>query len=993
MKKFYRIFFILIAAFGFNQAGAQNTSLNCTRDTTVSCSTQCFTLIHKVPDAKGSSNDYVVNKLAGQGVGCFNQIINPQVPGSSTNISADDRYSQVIDLPFTFSFYGIDFSQIVISGNGIISFDITLANQFSHYGILSTNGTTLSATTGTGVDLPSDLYDRALIMGPYHDINPTTTTSPTRRLKYDVYGTAPNRVFVASWYKIPLFNCTSLYQNTHQIALYEGSGIIEVYIQDKQICTTWNDGHAMVGLQDYNRTKSIIAPGRAATDDPWGSIGMNEKWRFIPTEGASLFRSAELVNAAGTVISTGTATPGPNNTLELSFPNVCPTTSVQYFVRTTYAQFNDPNQTVTYVDTVNVIRDALLSATTNIVTADCSNNYVGSATINVTSGTGPFEYSIDGGTTWQSSNVFNLPPGTYTISYRIVGAECSSSKTVVIPAAPGLPAATYDLTQVKCNGLATGAIAVSLAGGNTGFQFSNDNGATFQASGTFSDLAAGSYIISIKDNGGCRKDTTIIITQPDLIVPTPTIVNANCQSLGSISIAATGGVPGYTYSIDNGATFQASNVFNMIGGNYNFIVKDANGCTVPLSNVRIGVDNNLELSTIPDTSICAGNSITLLTSGNADSYSWSPSAGLSDPNIQSPVATPAVGTTTYTVTATLGTCSKSASVRVTSTDLTVNTLPSATVCTGGSVTLTTTGNATSYSWSPAAGLDNPNAQSPVATPAATTTYTVTASLGTCSTTKTVTVTVSGSVNVSTIGNSSICAGGSIPLTTTGTATSYSWSPATGLNNPNIQSPVASPAATTTYTVTASSGTCVSTASVTITVASGLTVNAGPDLTITAGESVRINATAPGATIFNWTPATGLSSATILNPVASPLETTRYTLTASDASGCSGSDNVLITVNPVEVSDCINVRNAFSPNGDGINEQWIVYDDYSCLKNVTVHVFNRYGSKVFESKDYRNTWDGKYKNEPVPDGTYYAVIDFTLITGKKITKKIDVTIVR
>jgi gliding motility-associated-like protein len=71
----------------------------------------------------------------------------------------------------------------------------------------------------------------------------------------------------------------------------------------------------------------------------------------------------------------------------------------------------------------------------------------------------------------------------------------------------------------------------------------------------------------------------------------------------------------------------------------------------------------------------------------------------------------------------------------------------------------------------------------------------------------------------------------------------------------------------------------------------------------------------------------------------------------------------------------------------------VYDKTDCLKGVTVHVFNRYGNEVFSSKNYHNDWDGKYKGKPVPDGTYYAVVDFYLINGNLYTAKTDLTILR
>ena len=94
-----------------------------------------------------------------------------------------------------------------------------------------------------------------------------------------------------------------------------------------------------------------------------------------------------------------------------------------------------------------------------------------------------------------------------------------------------------------------------------------------------------------------------------------------------------------------------------------------------------------------------------------------------------------------------------------------------------------------------------------------------------------------------------------------------------------------------------------------------------------------------------------------------------------------------------VNQCIDVRNAFSPNGDGVNDNWQVYDGRSCLSKVSVTVFNRYGSKVFENSDYYNGWTGTYQGKAIPDGTYYAVIEFTLVSGKKITTKTDVTVIR
>jgi gliding motility-associated-like protein len=238
-------------------------------------------------------------------------------------------------------------------------------------------------------------------------------------------------------------------------------------------------------------------------------------------------------------------------------------------------------------------------------------------------------------------------------------------------------------------------------------------------------------------------------------------------------------------------------------------------------------------------------------------------------------------------------------------------------------------------------------------------------------------------------DTAICLGNSVRLNTISNATTYSWSPAAGLDNPNSASPLATPSVPTSYTLTATLGQCTLTRSVNVNVVQQVTVDAGTDVSIISGDQVQLNASATGANSFLWTPSAGLSSTTILNPVAKPAVTTTYTLTATNVNGCIATDNIVITVVPY----CIKVKNAFTPNGDGINDLWQVYDQFDCLKNVSLHVFNRYGSKVFESQDYRNNWDGNYKGKPVPDATYYAVINFTLITGKVFTVRTDLTILR
>ncbi|HPH86371.1 MAG TPA: gliding motility-associated C-terminal domain-containing protein [Ferruginibacter sp.] len=167
------------------------------------------------------------------------------------------------------------------------------------------------------------------------------------------------------------------------------------------------------------------------------------------------------------------------------------------------------------------------------------------------------------------------------------------------------------------------------------------------------------------------------------------------------------------------------------------------------------------------------------------------------------------------------------------------------------------------------------------------------------------------------------------------------------------------------------------------------VNAGADVKIFGAQPVQLNGSGDAGT-YLWTPPTGLSASNILNPVASPAVTTIYTLTITNANGCSASDFTKVEVD--ETGCPISVVNAITPNGDGINDKLIISTG-NCSGYTGVTVFNRYGSIVFKSKQYQNDWQGTYNGKPLPDGTYYAVITYQSSQGKIISKRTDLTILR
>jgi gliding motility-associated-like protein len=169
------------------------------------------------------------------------------------------------------------------------------------------------------------------------------------------------------------------------------------------------------------------------------------------------------------------------------------------------------------------------------------------------------------------------------------------------------------------------------------------------------------------------------------------------------------------------------------------------------------------------------------------------------------------------------------------------------------------------------------------------------------------------------------------------------------------------------------------------------VSAGPDKVIVSGEQIELNGNGGNNNVTSivWTPATSLTAANTLTPTAKPAITTNYTLTITNSDGCVSTDDALVTVLPY----CIKVMDAFTPNGDAINDKWLVTQGGACTVQSKVSVFNRYGSEVYSNLNYQNDWNGSYNGKALPDGTYYYQIEFTLIGGRKIYVKGDVTILR
>jgi hypothetical protein len=209
----------------------------------------------------------------------------------------------------------------------------------------------------------------------------------------------------------------------------------------------------------------------------------------------------------------------------------------------------------------------------------CAVTATGSITANGGGGTPPYTYAKDGAT-FQTSKVFsNLPAGPYTITVKDAnGCKQTASTSLVDP--PALSLTLDPPTNPLCTGTATGSITANGGGGTPPYTYAKD-GATFQGSSVFSNLAAGPYTITVKDANGCKQTANTTLVDPPALSLTLNPINSpSCMgpATGSITANGGGGTPPYTYAKD-GITFQTSNVFpNLVAGPYTITVMDANGC-------------------------------------------------------------------------------------------------------------------------------------------------------------------------------------------------------------------------------------------------------------------------------------------------------------------------------------------------------------------------------------------------------------------------------
>lgn len=843
-------------------------------DLSVNCNVNCVDLTADFLQT-GATTSYTVESVP----------YAPPVPltgGTALFIGNDDTWGDVIDLPFNFCFYGNMFNQVVVGANGLISFNTALANQGCNWSFTES------------IPHPN-LYGNS-IMGAYHDIDPSaggtlvTIFPPTftypADINYYVTGTAPCRMFAVSFANVPHYNCTSL-RTYQQIVIYETTNIVEVYIQDKPTCGGWNGGRAVIGLMNADASAGITPPGRNTGN--W--TASNEGWRFLP---------------AGTPNYTINWYEGSNVIGNTASINVCPSATTTYTAEVIYNACD--GNVVTVTDQVTVTQNS--SMTTTVTPANstlCAGQSVqltaSSSSPNVTYTWSPATgLSATTGATVTASPVADI---TYTVTAD--DGSCASSANAVITIGNMSVSATH--TDVGC-GDDNGTATAEPTGGTAPYTYSW-NSTPVQTTQIATGLAPGDYEVTVTDNSGCTGTATVTIGTGNNSISAPdiTTTDAVCSAdNGTATATPVDGTAPYTYSWNTTPVQTTQTATGLTAGTYQVTLTDAVGCSVTADAVvgldAQGITVNVTASTdISCAGLCDGSATAEALGGTLPYlFLWD------DPDNQSTAVATGLCAGTFNIgVADANGCVASASVNLSEPDgaqaTATMTVPSDCGQPTGAATVTATGGQVStdyqYSWN----------TTPVQTTQAATgltagdyEVTVTDDNG-CSTTASVTITSTPGFTVSAAGIDALCFGscdGSATATPDADAVAplaYSWS-----TTPAQTSITATSLCAGIYTVTATDDRgCVATADVTIGTPTKLSVTASTDMPVICIDGMaNLDAEASGGTgqiaDYQWSsqPSDATLTPNVQQPSVSPGQNTVYSVTATDANGCT-SDPATVSI--------------------------------------------------------------------------------------------------
>jgi len=544
-----------------------------------------------------------------------------------------------------------------------------------------------------------------------------------------------------------------------------------------------------------------------------------------------------------------------------------------------------------------------ISMSSSNITCNGAND--GYATVSVSSGYPPYQYMWSTNDTIDS--IGGLSAGTYSVTLTDSTGDSATASVIITEPTTLVSSGVVD-SNVTCHSYANGGASSSASGGTTPYSYLWSNSAT---TASITGVVAGTYSVTITDANGCTDSSSVAITQPTaLMASTALDSNASCSTCadGGATASASGGTGAYSYSWSNSAT--TASITGVVSGTYSVTISDANGCTdsasifiddIPPVTITVNNDSNVTCNGLSD----GGASVTITSGTSPYSYEWSTSS----------TATYITGLTagTYSVTVTdANSLTSSGTVIITQPNelVTATAVDSNISCNGlsdGGATASATGGTTSYAY----------AWSNSATTASITgvisgTYSVTITdVNGCTDSSSVTVTQPSVLNSSTSLDSNVsCNGfsnGGASASGTGgtTAYMYAWS-----NSATTASITGVVAGTYSVTVTDANG-CTDSSSIAVTQPTELISSASVTANVSCNGLADGSATASGSggtTSYSYLWSNAAATASITGTAAGT-----YSVTVTDANGCTDSSSVSITQPTALVSDATVTANA-SCNG-------------------------------------------------------------------------------
>ncbi len=655
--------------------------------------------------------------------------------------------------------------------------------------------------------------------------------------------------------------------------------------------------------------------------------------------------------------------PGNINVGNSSTINVCPIVTTTYVVTATALACSNS-------DTIVVIVTSMTTAAAGVDDSVCA----GACT--TLQGSGGVSYSwapaaaIVGSSTIANPQACPIVTTVYTVTVTDANG-CIGTDQVTVFVAPSLLSLNITTIDPTCFGYCNGSATAAAAGGFPPYTYLWSNA---QTTPTGTNLCAGPLSLTITDAIGCTSTVALIITQP----ATATIsiinsINTTCNGIcdGSATALAAGGTGPYSYSWNTTPAQLTINATNLCAGNYIITMIDSNGCvdTSMIAITQPAVLTNLASGT---TTICIGQTanLTSVASGGTPIYNYSWTDGITNWSTANIAVSPTV-TTTYTVSLTdaNGCVAINQTITVTvNPPLNVVAMAGISVCAHSNINITALANGgngnITYTWQPG-NLIGASINIPIAV---STTYTVTATdgCGTPSSSDTVTVMVNPLPIVTIV--AATATSGCQPLCVTFTnntpnTNSIAWTFGNNLGNSTSPNPTFCFSTFGIYDVSATVtdnlgcvGTTTLTNYITIWPLPNALFSASPQPTTILENSVTFTDLSTGANAWIWSFGADLYASTIQNPVYAFQDTGVFAvqLLVTNQYGCQDSITMPIEI---KLDYALYIPNAFTPNGDYINDVFFPLGMGVSLEKFKFYIFDRWGNIIFNTDNTTVGWDG------------------------------------